>query len=553
VVKNDADLATDKELSDRNFSSARNILLSVSGASIIFGLVLGVVVSRGITTNLGLVVRAADAIAGGDVDQKVAVKSNDEIGELAAAFQRMIAYLQEMADAAGRLAEGDLITRITPRSDRDALGIAFEQMVGDLRNLIGQVQQGAEQVASASLQLNATAEQAGLAGQQVATTIQQVAQGTTQQTDSVNEATGNVEQMARAADGVARGSQEQAQSVQTTSNLVGEMANIVSQVGQVADRVSEANTQVTQVARHGVTTVQQAGQGMETIHSQTKAAAGKVREMEARSTEIGRIVETIDEIADKTDMLALNAAVEAARAGEHGHGFAVVADQVRKLSEDSKEATADIAALIERVRRTVNEAIAAMDNTVTEVAQGAQLAGDTAQALQEILQSAEAADSLAERIDEAMGQLKQKSESVVEASESVSAVVEENTAAAEEMSANSQEITTAMEGVASVAEENSAAAEQVSASAEEMSAQVEEVVASAQELSSLASQLRAAAGQFQVEQIGWNGQREETGSHLAVPSGPVSQTPAAHVMVPADRQGNDYGPDPVPSPHPNGP
>ena len=87
--------------------------------------------------------------------------------------------------------------------------------------------------------------------------------------------------------------------------------------------------------------------------------------MGGRSKEIGRIVEAIDDVADKTDMLALNAAVEAARAGEHGRGFAVVADQVRKLSEDSKSATRDIADLIEGVQATVNEAIAAMEGTGT--------------------------------------------------------------------------------------------------------------------------------------------------------------------------------------------
>jgi methyl-accepting chemotaxis protein len=220
-----------------------------------------------------------------------------------------------------------------------------------------------------------------------------------------------------------------------------------------------------------------------------------------RSKEIGRIVETIDDIADKTDMLALNAAVEAARAGEHGRGFAVVADQVRKLSEDSKNATRDINELIERVQEAINEAIAAMASTATEVDHGTKLAGDTTQSLQDILQAAEEAANLAERIDQAVAQLKQKSEGVVAAIESVSTVVEENTSAAEEMAANSQEITTAMEGVASIAEENSASAEEVSASAEEMSSQAEEVVASAEELAALAEQLREATARFRVDGI----------------------------------------------------
>jgi methyl-accepting chemotaxis protein len=240
---------------------------------------------------------------------------------------------------------------------------------------------------------------------------------------------------------------------------------------------------------------------MDTILARTLAAANKVKEMSERSREIGRIVETIDDIADKTDMLALNAAVEAARAGEHGRGFAVVADQVRKLSEDSKSATRDIGMLIERVQEAVREVIAAMDNTVTEVGNGTRLVSDTVKSLAEIVQAAEGAAALAERITGAVAQLRQKSEGVVSAIEVVSAVVEENTAVAEEMAASSREVMDAMEGVAGVAEENSASAEEVSSSAEEMSAQVEEVVASAQELSLLAEQLRGAVAQFQVEEI----------------------------------------------------
>jgi methyl-accepting chemotaxis protein len=237
---------------------------------------------------------------------------------------------------------------------------------------------------------------------------------------------------------------------------------------------------------------------MTTIRSRTTTAVEKVKEMNTRSKEIGRIVETIDEIADKTDMLALNAAVEAARAGEHGRGFAVVADQVRKLSEDSKKATGDVNELIERVQDTVNEAITAMESTAKEVDNGTQLAGDTAQSLQEIMQAAEEAATMADQISQSVGQLKQKSEGVVGAVESVSTVVEENTASAEQMAANSQEVMEAMEGVAGIAEENSASIEEVSASAEEMSAQVEEVVASAEELSALAEELREATTRFRV-------------------------------------------------------
>ncbi|HWQ15386.1 MAG TPA: methyl-accepting chemotaxis protein [Roseiflexaceae bacterium] len=271
-------------------------------------------------------------------------------------------------------------------------------------------------------------------------------------------------------------------------------------MGQVARAVADTSERVNQAARSGAAAVGQTGQGMERIQARTAEAAGRVKEMGERSAEIGQIVETIDDIADKTDMLALNAAVEAARAGEHGRGFAVVADQVRKLSEDAKAATRDIAQLIRRVQESVREVVGAIDATATEVVAGTRLAGETAQSLEVIQRTAEEASSLASRITAAVAEVQARTRGVVEAMESVSAVAEESTAAAEQMAGNSREVTEAMEGVAGVAEENSASAEEVSAAAEEMTAQVSEVVTSAQELAALAEELRQSVSQFRVGQ-----------------------------------------------------
>jgi len=501
-VENDLNAQRSQAASEQT-SLMMALAVGLTVGAIIISLIISIAISRVITVPLSRATTVAVAISKGDLSQQVEVNSRDETGILTRAFGEMIVYLQQMAESAGHLAQGDLTVQITPKSDQDVLGNTFYQMIADWRNLIRQVQQGADQVAGSSQQLNASTDQAGYASQQVTSTIQQIANGAGQQTQAVTETTGTVEQMARAAEGIARGAQEQAAGVQRSADLINEMDNIVDRVGQVADSVSGANGKVTQAARHGVSAVEQTGQGMQTIRTRTLEAAERVQEMGNRSKEIGRIVDTIDDIADKTDMLALNAAVEAARAGEHGRGFAVVADQVRKLSEDSKNATRDIGDLIERVQGTVNEAIAAMEATANEVDNGIRLAGDTTGSLQEILQAAEEAAELSEQIDAAVAQLKQKSASVVTAVDTVSTVVEENTASAEQMAANTLEVTQAMEGVAAVAEENSAATEEVSASAEEMSAQIEEVVASAEELSALAEELQAATAQFRVEESSW--------------------------------------------------
>jgi methyl-accepting chemotaxis protein len=521
----------------RSAGFARLAVLIMGAFILVLGSGAAIIISRMISVPITKMADTASRLAGGDVEQIIEVSSNDEVGVLADAFGQMIAYQQEMAEAANRLAEGDLTADITPQSEKDALGNAFSRMIVNLRNLIGQVQQSAGQVANASQQLNVSSAQSSQAGQQVATTIQQVAQGTSQQTQAVTGATSSIEQISHAAEGIARGSQDQAQSVQQTSDLIDEMATIVGLVGQVSDTVTKANVKVTQAAGDGATTITQTSQGMEAIRSRTAVTAEKIKEMGARSKEIDRIIETIDNIADKTDMLALNAAVEAARAGEAGRGFAVVADQVRKLSEDSKVATRDIANLIEGVQDTINETVTAMHSTTVEVDNGVKLTQNTTQSLQDILQAAEEAAGQAERIDQAVTQLKQKNQGVVTAIEAVGVVVEENTAVAEEMAANSQEVTGAMEGVAGIAEENSASAEEVSALAEEMSAQAEEVVASVEELSALAEELHTSVAQFRVDEtVRIERDREQ----------PRAQTTAGHQD--AVHQDGGHEPQPVTAP-----
>lgn len=343
------------------------------------------------------------------------------------------------------LAQGDLRERERNIFSEDEIGQlanGFREMRTNLHQLITKVHSQSELLASSSEELTASAEQSAQASTQVAISI----------TD------------------VASGSQEQLTVAHETSAVVEGMSASIEQVSATTNEVAQQSEQAASKATEGNKAVNKAVIQMKQIEQTVRTSAQAVAELGERSKEIGQIVGTISGIAGQTNLLALNAAIEAARAGEQGRGFAVVAEEVRKLAEQSQEATKQIAELISGIQGDTNKAVMAMDNGTREVKLGAEVVDGAGQAFQEI----------------------------VVLVTHVSNQVKEIAVAIDQMALGSQQIVGAVNRIDNLSKKATEESQNVSAATEEQSASMEEIASASQSLAHLATELQEAVNHFRV-------------------------------------------------------
>jgi methyl-accepting chemotaxis protein len=269
--------------------------------------------------------------------------------------------------------------------------------------------------------------------------------------DATREVAGASTQIAASSEEMATGMQQQSQQATQVSSAIEEMSSSVMEVARKSSEASESAKDAGKQAKAGGEVVAQSVEGMKGIAEVVNESAGAINELGKRGEQIGQIIEVINDIADQTNLLALNAAIEAARAGEHGRGFAVVADEVRKLADRTTHATEEIGESISAIQSETELAVKRMSAGTERVGAGVVLAEKAGVSLNEIVNSAS---------------------NVAGMIESIAAASEEQSAAAEQISSSIQSINAVSNEAAEGANQAAAAAAQLSRKAEQLQALV---------------------------------------------------------------------------------
>ncbi|MEN2766663.1 methyl-accepting chemotaxis protein [Ornithinibacillus xuwenensis] len=353
--------------------------------------------------------------------------------------------LKKVVQVSNRIAEGDLTVSDIEYVGKDEIGqlaSSISKMSAYLKDIIKQVSTVSDTVTGQSEQLTQSANEVRAGAEQVATTMQELASG----------------------------SEKQADSATNLSQKMHSFSSKVQHANENGEKIQYSSESVLDLTGHGSQLMQASGEQMKRIDRIVKEAVGKVQGLDENSQAITQLVSVIRDIAEQTNLLALNAAIEAARAGEHGKGFAVVADEVRRLSEQVSLSVTDITDIVKKIQTETSAVTESLEEGYQEVQQGTK----------QIITTNETFADITQAVNEMVDSIKEVKDNLFE------------------ISGTTQEMSTSVEEIAAISEESAAGIEQTSASSQQTSGSMEEMAKSSEDLAKLAEELNTLVRKFKL-------------------------------------------------------
>ncbi len=332
--------------------------------------------------------------------------------------------IKKLHSISKQIAKGDL-TKESDVQSKDEIGQlsgAFNEMIHNLRGLVSNIVQSSGEITSTSFDLSTSTEQNSKATEQIASTIQSISEDASAQANMVYE----------------------------SSSVNSQLFTSIQQVSKNAQFVSDASKQASWFAREGNKQIHETISQMNTINRVVQDTSGVISELGEKSKQIGQIVDVINNISGQTNLLALNAAIEAARAGDQGKGFAVVANEVRKLAEQSEEATKSIAAIVTEIQNDSRRAIDSMKKGTEAVGSGINVVNDAGNAFAKILSAIEEVSDKIQQVSLSLLSMTDDSKLVVENMNQVLEISKKSSTNISTIASATEEQTASMEEIASL-------------------------------------------------------------------------------------------------------